>query len=203
MKNARYVLVTNSAEPPASTFEGNAPREQTKCALYLAVLTILGGFTGIGVIWIASATVIAILNIPFERLLSLIFPLLVGGCIGGAILSYLFFRSAFKTNGRTQFAQEQKQRKYLGYGGLPAQLDWWIFVGIPIPITGILIFALEPIAHTVEQKTGVAVAAIVATFAASMYFCDRLRRRFVLRLGILGWALTFALGYWYFKTHGP
>jgi len=203
MKSERYVLVADSAEPPASAFEGNASREQTKRVLSIAGLAILGGFTGIGVIWIVSVTVIAVLNIPFERLPSLIIPLFVAGWIAGAIVSYFFFRSVFKTNGSTQFAQEKNQRKYLGYGGLEAQLNWWIFVGIPIPITGILIFALEPFAHTIGEQTGISVGAIVVTFAASIYFCDRLQRRFVFRLGILGWVLTFALGYWYFKTHGP
>jgi hypothetical protein len=53
------------------------------------------------------------------------------------------------------------------------------------------------------RKSGIAVGVIVVMFAATMFFCDRLPQRLVFRLGILGWVLTFAMGFWYFKTHGP
>jgi hypothetical protein len=156
-----------------------------------------------GVIWILSGIVISILKIPFEKLLPLTFRLFVIGWIVGAIISFVFSRSFFKTTGRTKFSQEQKQRKYLGYGGLDAELNWWVFLGIPVPLTAILIFAIEPFARTVGEKSGIAVGVIVVMFAATMFFCDRLPQRLVFRLGILGWVLTFAMGFWYFKTHGP
>jgi hypothetical protein len=143
------------------------------------------------------------LKISSAKLLPLIFPLFVIGWIVGAIISFVFFRSLLKTSGRTTFSQVQKQRKYLGYGGLEAQLNWWIFLGIQIPLTGILIFSIEPFAHTVGEKSGFAVGSIVVMFAATMYVCDRISQRLVFRFGILGWLLTFALGFWYFKTHGP
>lgn len=204
MKMPRYVLVANSAaESPSAGFEMNASAEQTRRVVSIAFLTILGGFTGMGVIWIVSALVVSMLRIPLERLFSIMFPLFVAGWIAGAIVSFNFFKSVFKTGGTTKFAQEQKQRKYFGYGGLGAELNWWVFLGIPVPLTAILIFAIEPFARTVGEKSGIAVGAIVVMLAAAMFFCDRLSPRLVFRLGILGWVLTFALGLWYFKTQGP
>jgi hypothetical protein len=197
MKVSRYVLVSDLA--PSST---DSP-QQTRRIFSIAALTILGGFTGMGVIWIVSATVASILKISFERLFSVILPLFVIGWTAGAIISFYFFKSVFKTTGRTKFAQEQTQRKYLGYGGLDAVMNWWTFLGIPVPLTGILIFAIEPFARSVGEKSGIAVGAVVVMFAASIYICDKLPQRLVFRLGILGWVLTFAFGFWYFKTHGP
>ena len=204
MKVARYVLVAESVpDIPGALFETGISPERTKRLLSIAALTILGGFTGMGAAWIASVIVVSLLKSPFEKLLPLTLPLLAIGWIVGAFVSFGFFRSLFKTGGGTKFSQEQKQRRYLGYGGLEAELNWWVFLGIPLPLTGLLVFSIERFAHTVGEKSGVAVGAIAVTFAASMYFCDRIPRRLVSRLGLLGWALTFALGFWYFKTHGP
>lgn len=203
-KVKRYVLVTSSVPKPTNPhFESGASPEQMKRLFSVAALTILGGFTGMGVIWIISALVVSILRIPLERLFSIMFPLFVVGWITGAIVSFNFFKSVFKTSETTKFAQEQKQRKYFGYGGLDAELNWWVFLGIPVPLTAILIFATEPFARTVGEKSGIAVGAIVLMFAVTMFFCDRLPQRLVFRLGILGWVMTSALGFWYFKTHGP
>lgn len=204
MNISRYVLVADSnPEEPDPRFEMHATPEQTKRVLSIVTLTILGGFTGMGVIWIVSAKVVSILKIPFEQFLPLTFPLFAAGWIIGAIISFVFFRSVFKTTGRTKFAQEKQQIKYLGYSGLGVQMNWWIFLGIPILLTGILVFVFWPFARTAGEKSGLVFGAIMVIFTASMYFCDRLPRRLVLRLGVLGWALAFALGYWYFKTHGP
>ncbi len=206
MKVNRYVLVADSVHKrPSPHFEAGVSSEQMKRQFSIAALTILGGFTGMGVIWIASALVVSSLRIPIERLFSnsIIIPLFVVGWIAGAIVSLNFFKSVFKTSGRTKFAQEQKQRKYFGYGGLDTELNWWAFLGIPVPLTAILIFSIEPYARTVGEKSGIAVGAIVVMFAVAMFFCDRLPQRLVFRFGILGWLFTFALGFWYFKTHGP
>jgi ABC-type molybdate transport system permease subunit len=130
-------------------------------------------------------------------------PLFVIGWIAGAVVSFRFFKSVFKSSGRTRFAQERTQRKYFGYSGLEGELNWWVFIGIPVPLTAILILLIEPFARTVGEKSGVAVGAIIVIFGAAMYFCDRLPQRLVFRLGIFGWVFTLAFGYWYFKTYGP
>jgi hypothetical protein len=202
MNDSRFVLVVDSAPSPSSPrFETSVSPEQAKRVLSIAAFTFLGGFTGIGVTWIVSAMVLNIMKIPFERLLPMAIPLFITGWIVGAIASFLFFRSAIKTSGGTEFAQEQRQSKYVRR--LDAEMNWWIFLGIPVPLTGILIFFIEPFAHSVGDKTGFAVGAIMVMFALSMYFCDRLPQRLVVCFGILGWVLSFALGYWFFKTHGP
>ncbi len=84
MKMPRYVLVANLApESPAPGFEMNASAEQARRVLSIAALTILGGFTGMGMVWIASALTVSLLRIPFERLFSIMFPLFVLGWIAG------------------------------------------------------------------------------------------------------------------------
>lgn len=193
----RYVLVTDSAPTTSDT------PDQTRRVISIAAMSILGGFTGMGVIWVVAALVAGLLGIPMERLFSLMPILFVVGWIIGAIVSFYFFRGVFTASGRTKFAEEQRQRKYLGYGGLGGELSWYAFLGIPVPLTAILVLTLEPFARTVGEKSGVAVGAIVAVFAAAMYFCDRLPQRLVFRLGLLGWVITVALGFWYFKTYGP
>jgi len=196
----QYVLVTDST--PGATAHSLDTEEKIKRNLSIGALTILGGFSGMGVIWIAICVVVPLLKLPEDKFLPLIFPSLIVGWIISAIVSFLFFRSVFKTRGRTKFVQEQREEKYIGYGGLEARLDWCIFLGIPAPLTAILIFVLESFAHTDGQKAGVAVGVLMVVFGASMYFCDRIPRRLVFWLGIFGWMLTFAFGYWFFRF-GP
>ena len=195
---SRYVLTTDSN---SGQIEANA--NKSKITPSTIALTILGGFTGMGVAWLSSSMVVILFKISFEKILPLTFPVFAAGWIAGAIISFFFFKSVFKTNGRTRFAQQRVQQKYFGYTGPGADLDLWIFLGLPIPAAGILIFALEPFARTVGGKSAIIGVAIVLVFGVSMYFGDRLRRRWIRPLGFLGWALTFALGYWYFKTYGP
>jgi hypothetical protein len=204
MGTKRYVLVADSVpDLPGSYHETSVSPEQKKRLFSIATLTILGGFAGMGVTWIGSCIIFSMFKLPLDRFLPLSLPVFVIGWIAGAIISFIFFRSVFKTDGRTKFRQEQTQRKYLGYGGLEAQLDWWVFLGIPVPLTGILVLSIEPFAHTVGGKTAFAIGPMMVILGASLYFCDRIPRRLVFRFGILGWLLTFALGFWYFKTHGP
>ena len=156
-----------------------------------------------GIIWIVGAIIVQVLRVPDNKFLPLMVPLFMAGWIIGAIVSFFFFRFVFKTGGRTKFTQEQTERKYLGYGGLEADLSWWIFIGIPTPLIIALTLALEQFARTISQKTAVVFVAIMVVGVPVMYFCDRIPRRAVMRLGLLGWILTIVGGYWYFKTHGP
>jgi hypothetical protein len=194
----QYVLLAESA--PEVSFKTN---DRTKNNVSIAALTVLGGFSGMGIIWIVICILIPLLKIPENKFLPLIFPSFIAGWIVSAVVSFFFFRSVFKAKGRTKFVQEQMQRKYVGYGGLSSQLNWWIFVGIPMPLIIALVLVLEQFARTVGQKTAVVFVAIVMVGVPVMYFSDRIPRRMIIRLGLLGWALTIIGGFWYFKTHGP
>jgi MFS family permease len=203
---ARYVLVAGSTPEPLAHARGeNVNTDNIKRGLAIGSLTILGGFTGMGVFWIISGFIALTLGIPEEKLfqLKVIYFLFLPGWILGAIVSFLFFRSVYKADGKTKFEQEQKQRKYLGYGGLQAQVNGWTFFGIPASLMAILIWVLLPFAHTDTQKAYGTVVLLMIVFGGSMYFCDKMPRRFIMRLGLLGWAITLVLGYFYFKIHGP
>jgi hypothetical protein len=199
-----YVLVADSApESSVSTLGKKDSYDKTQRNLSIVALTVLGGFSGMGVVWIASATIANILKIPDDKFLPLTLPLFVAGWIIGAAASFFFFQYVYKAKGKTKFAQEQMERKYVGYGGLGAEMNWWIFVGIPTPLIITLTLVLEQFARTIGQKTAVVFVAIMIVGVPVMYFSDRIPRRTVIRLGLLGWILTIIGGYWYFKTHGP
>lgn len=199
----KFVLVAAAGPKPAGQVSGaNWSPEEMKRRLSVGVLTVLGGFMGMGVIWICSGFVIMSRNPP-KWLLSNWLLFFAAGWIAGAIVSFNIFKSVFKTSGRTKLAQKELQQKYFGWGGADFELSWFLFIGIPLPLTASLILAVGRFTRTVEEKTGLVFVAIVVVFGAVMYICDRLPRRLNFWLGILGWVLTFVLGFWYFKTYGP
>jgi hypothetical protein len=203
---SRYVMVANStaASPnPAGGDEGSV--EKTQRYISIAALAVLGGFAGLGVSWLGYCLLAIALRIPEDKLFDsrVIVPMFSAGVIIGAIVSFFFFRSVYKSNGRTQFAREQRRKKYLGTGGLQWEMDKWIFFGIPIPIIAILVFFLEPLAHTNDQKGGVAIVTLMVVLGVCFYICDKIPRRLVFWLGIFGWILALGFGVWFFKTHGP
>ena len=194
----RYVLVADSA--PDISLE---TEDRAKSNFSIAALTVLGGFSGMGIIWIMICILVPLLKIPENKFEPLIIPAFITGWIVSAIVSFFFFRSVFKAKGRTKFVQEQMEGKYVGYGGLSSQLNWWLFIGIPTPLIIALVLVLEQFARTVGQKTAAVFAAIVMVGVPVMYVSDRIPRRIIIRLGVWGWALTIIGGCWYFKTHGP
>lgn len=157
-----------------------------------------------GVFWILSGITIAILKIPEDKFIQykVVFPIFATGWILGAIASLFFFRTVYKTKGLTKFQQEQTRQKYLGRGGLDAELNWWIFMGIPASLIAVLIWILAPFTHTDTQKAYGMLILFMVVFGASMYFCDKMPRRLVFWLGVFGWLLTFVLGYLFFKMLG-
>ncbi|GEM_PF-7076822 len=197
MKDTHYVLVASSDSEEA---DSDQAIKNVKRILSVAALTVLGGFAGVGVIWIIIGELVNFRVIKNgDRMLASALPLLAIGWVLGAIASFFFFRFIFQTRGRTKFTQEQIETKYIG---LDANLNWWIFLGIPTPLTIALVMFFEHFARTVGEKTAVVFVAIMIVFIPAMYFCDRIKHRIVIWLGLLGWALTIAGGYWYFKTYG-
>jgi hypothetical protein len=197
----RYVLVASSAQAATDISPETSGRMRDN--LSVAALTILGGFSGMGIIWIAFCLIAPLLKIPDSKFLALIVPLFVIVWIVSAIVSFFFFQSVFEAKGETRYVREQTQEKYLGPAGSNADLSVWIFFGIPLPLTIVLAKVLEHFARTIGQKTAVVFVAIMVVGVPTMYFCDRIPHKIVIRFGLLGWALTILGGYWYFKTYGP
>lgn len=129
----RYVLVAGSADAPARQGRGS---ERITSDLSITALTILGGFTGMGVAWIVYGIIGAVFKIPVDRLfaLKLVWAVLITGWILGAIVSFFFFRSVFKAHGRSGYSRDPKQSNYRVRGDARANLDWWIFLGVPAPV---------------------------------------------------------------------
>ena len=75
MKNTRCVLVADSApESPISTFEADDSNVSTKRSFSIVALTILGGFTGMGIIWVVGGIIASTLKIPDSKFLPLTIP---------------------------------------------------------------------------------------------------------------------------------
>jgi hypothetical protein len=205
MRNTRYVLVADSAPESSANTSSVANGDKVRRNFVVAALTILGGFTGMGVFWLIYGFIAGALKIPVEKIFQMktIFLLFPPGWILGAIISFFFFRSVYKTDGRTRFKQEQIQTKYFGYGGLGAETDWWIFLGIPLPLTLALILFLVRFAHESWEICAITIVSIMAVFGPCLYFSDKMPRRLLLKLGILGWVVIFMGGYLFFKIHGP
>lgn len=201
MKQARSVLVAVSAGELARL--GNNDSAEKKRVASIIALSVLSGFTGMGVFWVVVCPVLMVSNPAGGKFLPYILPLLFTGWVVGAVIGFFFFRSIYQTKGRTRFRQEQIAKKYLGEGGLDMDLSMLVFAGIPIPLTAIALLILEPLTRTDAQKSGVAVAAIVVMFAVSMILCERLPHRWVFRLGLSGWVVSVVIGYLFFKIHGP
>ncbi len=206
MNDMRYVLVADSTtEQPGSALGRDNFDERIKRGLSLAALTVLGGFTGMGVFWIIYGIIAGIiLRVLVDKFFgsNVIFPIFATGWILGAIISFFFFRFAFKANGRTRFKQEQIQKKYFGPGRAGWDLNWWVFLGIPASLMAVLLLALAPFAHTDEQKSYGAIILAMIVLGTCLYLSDKMPHRLVLWLGLLGWVLTFIVGYLFFKIHG-
>ncbi len=200
-----YVLVADSVSHATDAYLDGGDRIIDN--LSIAALTVLGGFSSVGIVWILICVVVPLLKsrlkISDDEFLSSIIPLFIVGWIVGATISFFLFRSIFKAKGRTRYVLERTQEKYLGQVGLNADLSIWIFFGIPLPLTIVLAMVLEHFARTIGQKTIVVFVAIMVVGIPTMYFRDRIPHKIVVRLGLLGWALTILGGYWYFKTYGP
>jgi len=198
----RYVLVAGPAEAPARQGRGS---ERITSDLSITALTILGGFTGTGVAWIVYGIIGAVFKIPVDRLfaLKLVWAVFITGWILGAIVSFFFFRSVFKAPGRSRYSRDPKQSNYRVRGDARANLDWWIFLGVPAPLVALTIFALGRLALTVGQKVYGSLVVSMVILGGTMYFCDRIPRRLLFWLGIFGWLLALIIGNWFFKFHGP
>lgn len=201
-----YVLVAGSADdPPVKDFGSERLGERIKKYISVSGLTILGGFTGMGVAWIIYGIISAVLRIPMEKLFEskLVWPIFATGWILGAIVSFFFFASVFKSGGRSGCSQTQRQRKYRVRRDVRANLDWWIFIGVPASLMAVAILIIKRFAHTDGQEAYGAVAALMIVFGGTLYFCDRMPRRLVFWLGLCGWLLALVVGCWHFRTYGP
>lgn len=204
----RYVLVAGptGALPGGDTAAAPGGLSE-RIAYYTSVggLTILSGFTGMGVAWIIYGITCALWRIPVDRLFGskLVWPVFAAGWIPGAIVGFFYFGSVFKSDRRSGYSLKQKQRAYQVRGDLLARLDWWIFLGVPAPLIAVAILIIRRLAHSNEQEAYGAVAALMIILGSAMYFCDRMPHRLVIWLGTFGWALALTIGYWFFKTYGP
>ncbi|HXR03560.1 MAG TPA: hypothetical protein VN836_02500 [Verrucomicrobiae bacterium] len=94
-----------------------------------------------------------------------------------------------------------KQYPYgIGPGG-----RFMIFSGVPgFGVAIVLTCAYDPMEHLVGQDASpyVMVGIIITLYVVSMFLSNYLPKRFVIPVGIVGWALMLSLLYWYY-CFGP
>jgi len=198
----RYILVAGAAESAPGQGTGN---ERITNYLSIAGLAVLGGFTGMGIAWIVYGIICAVLGFSQERLFTswLVWPVFITGWISGAIVSFFFFGSVFKSDGTSGYSRDQTRRNYGVRRDFRAHLDWWIFLGVPTPITALAVFALGRLALSNEQKAYTSVVALMVILGGTMYFCDKIPRRLLFWLGTFGWLLALGIGFSFLKLRGP
>jgi hypothetical protein len=105
MRDTRYVLTADFVPESPTNILSAAKSDKIRRGFTVAVLTVLGGFTGMGASWIVYGIIAAILKIPEGKLFQtkVIFLLFPTGWILGAVISFFFFRSIYKDDGKTQF----------------------------------------------------------------------------------------------------
>jgi hypothetical protein len=203
LKNTHYVLVAGDTAASSLAFAAEGSSEKIKSYLSITFFTILGGFTGMGLTWIVFAASSGAFNNPNSKIWQIINYLFAAGWVLGAMIGFLFFKSIFKTQGRSQFHREQLQRKYVGRAGLGAEVDMYVWLGIPVSLTILVLLVLSRFMSLDAYNGFGVVIAIMIVFGLSFYFSDKIRHRRLFWLGLLGWMAALGMGYCFFKIHGP
>jgi hypothetical protein len=201
-KDTMHVLVAASESDtiPATPEDQIFAKKWTRF-FRLGLLSVMSAFCGVGIAWVAFGIFAVILfNKRFDEFVGRSIPILIAGGILGLIAGFFFFRFVFKTKGRTLFQQEQVEEKYFVYGSWASMGSWLIFLDIPVSLVVLSSPAYDPLGRTVGQDTAVYVALVIALaiFATCLIVCDRIPHRLVVRLGLVGWAITLMLASWHF-----
>ena len=206
VKDTRNVLIaTSPSERVIPLTDDDNSREKEKEFISRVAFSVLGGFGGMGVVWIAVAIGARVLRVRDDRFLNFVFPILIVGGVIGAITSFTIFRKIFEMDERRIFAYGPAGGQFTVADDFGFFVSWGTFLGIPAPFVVLSLFLFQPLSHVVGQSIApyFILGICMAILAICMILAERIRRRIIVRLGVLGWLLTIAFGYWFFKFHGP
>jgi len=168
------------------------PFPTSRRILYAVALIAFGALAGTGAAWVAIA--LCANSLPKAQGNSFIadsLPKLALGAIIGAVAGliaalYVLNAPSAKLNGL--------EHRFIGGRGTMG-----IYSGVPILFMVLLFPANEPLAHKFGDTIALCILLGLVSFFAglSLFFYDRIPRRFIIPIGLLCWLLTFTLALWY------
>ena len=156
---------------------------------------MLAGLFGFGLTWLVIGIIAAIrfntLGEKFDFAAKSMPILIIGGVLGfiiGLVVSMKTAKSGPK-------AIVESERKLIR----PSD-HLRIYFGFPIFITALLKPLFERLPHYFGEKyfVYVALGIFLVIVAISLFLYDRIPKRFVIPIGIIGWMLTLSLIAWFF-----
>ncbi len=185
------------SEPKEASYQIPAIAEQFRRVLSVGGFAVLSGFCGVGATWIVVAlfTKDVLKNDASNKLETVILPrLVIGGVLGfivGLVAALLVVKAGLKTQGKIE-------RKFIG----PTD-RLRIYFGAPLFVIAVSSVFFERLLHMVGVGTGayVGLGIALAIIAVSLFLYDRISKRFIIPVGIIGWLLTVVLvvGLFFFK----
>jgi hypothetical protein len=153
---------------------------------FIGSFAILGGFSGTGVVS-AAAGIFAGDYLMNQKLADRIFFGEALGGIAGLILGLIISSVVVRGEAKITYSTNEK---LIGAGQ-----HWMIFAGIIWPCFAALACAFEPLLHIFGDNVGpyVALGIMMVILATIMILYDRVPKRFIIPIGIIGWMLTFIL----------
>jgi hypothetical protein len=163
--------------------------------LAIGGFTVLAGSCGVGVTWLVVGVIAKIrFNTLDEQLVftGKSMPILIAGGFVGFIIGVAISFKVVKASPRTQIELERKFLRPSDY--------LHIYFGFPFFIIALAtpFFKWLPRLFGESYFVYVALGIALAIIAASMVLYDRIPKRFIIPIGIIGWLLTLSLICWFF-----
>ncbi len=164
-------------------------------ALSIGGFAVLAGLAGFGLTWLVvgfwAIHIYKNVNDQFVFAAKSM-PVLIAGGIIGFIVGLVVSAKVAKADPKTE---EEIERKYVGLGGRLR-----IYLGFPFFVMALLTSLLGQLPRLVGEKyfVYVALGIVLAITAVSLFLYDRIPKRFIVPIGIVGWMLTLSLIIWFF-----
>jgi hypothetical protein len=190
-------LAQSKAAPSGPNFKttpGSSAADGLRLFL-IGAITLTAAFAGVGIAWLVTSTFArSAADSHRDAAVTGNIPLLIIGALLAATTGFLGARYLFPHVARPADAQRELERKYIGPGGF-----FRVYAGIPIFLIALLSPGLETLIHKFGLKVApyIGVGICLGIFAACLTVYDRIPKRLIFPLGLLGWVLTFLVACWY------
>jgi hypothetical protein len=150
--------------------------------------SVLSTFCGMGVGWVATAIFAIIFKQRAERLLSECIPMVI---VGGALGLIIGFVVSFRVAKLDATSCQKIEKKYVGWFG---RLK--IYRGAPLFVWASFVSLLG---RTLTDRFGdritiyICLGFLLMMTALSLFLYDRIPRKFIIPIGIIGWLLMVLL----------
>lgn len=163
--------------------------------LSIGGFSILAGMCGFGATWLVVGIIAAIrfktLDEKFDFAAKSM-PILIAGGILGFVVGFMIFLKKAKAGPKII---AESERKYIRSSDRLR-----IYFGFPVFFIALLTPLFERLPRLVGEKyfIYVTLGIALAVIALSLVLFDRIPKRFIVPIGIIGWMLTLSLIAWFF-----